>query len=77
MSDGYQRVIRALRRIEDAPLGTKAPAFNGGAWLKVANGWRWNGHTSYPGDIFPRPMGGWTGDLIYPNDLPARPGDGA
>lgn len=44
-----------------APIGTKAPAIGGGAWVKVANGWQWPG-----GSTFPQPGGDWTGELIEP-----------
>lgn len=39
----------------DYPIGTKAHACNGGAWLKTARGWTWNGHTRSPGSTFPTP----------------------
>lgn len=48
-----------------APLGTRAPAFNGGAWCKVESGWKWNGPDGN-GSIFPRPGGDWNGDLVLP-----------
>jgi len=48
-----------------APLGTRAPAFNGGTWCKVENGWKWNGPDGN-GSIFPRPGGDWNGDLVLP-----------
>jgi hypothetical protein len=64
--DRTRRVQAAIDQLREAPLGTKAPAFNGGAWVKVENGWRWNADKPYPGDTFPRPMGDWTGKLIYP-----------
>ena len=53
-------------RLRDAPLGTKAPADMGGAWVKTERGWQWNAHTQWPGNTFPRPGGDWTGKLIYP-----------
>lgn len=37
------------------PLGTKAHAFNGGAWLRTERGWQWNGHSSNPGSTFQTP----------------------
>lgn len=47
--------------LENAPLGTKAPAIGGGAWTKTERGWQWNG-----GSTFPRPGGDWNGHLIPP-----------
>ena len=47
--------------LDSAPLGTKAPAFGGGAWTKTESGWKWNS-----GSTFPRPGGDWTGRLILP-----------
>lgn len=52
--------------LDSAPLGTLAPAHNGGAWLRVERGWQWNGHTRSPGSTFPRVGGDWTGRLIPP-----------
>jgi hypothetical protein len=44
------------REWHDYPAGTKAHAYNGGAWLKLDNGrWQWNGHTKAPGSTFPAP----------------------
>lgn len=60
-----------MGRLRQAPLGTKAPAFNGGHWVKVERGWKW-----HCGDTFPRPGGDWMGELIYPDgtvDRPERP----
>jgi hypothetical protein len=47
----------------NAPLGTKAPAINGGAWYRTERGWRWNNVAS----TFPRPGGDWNGDLVPPS----------
>lgn len=47
--------------LRDAPLGTRAPAFNGGHWIKVERGWKW-----CTGSKFPRPGADWTGELILP-----------
>lgn len=49
-------------RLSSAPEGTKAPAFDGGYWIKVAHRWKWA-----TGSNFPRPGGDWTGELIYPD----------
>lgn len=44
------------REWRDYPPGTKAHAYNGGAWLKLDNGrWQWNGHTKTPGSSFQAP----------------------
>ena len=51
--------------LDSAPLGTKAPAFGGGAWTKTESGWKWNS-----GSTFPRPGGDWTGRLILPAAQP-------
>lgn len=51
-----------MDRLADAPIGTKAPAFIGGHWIKVERGWKW-----HCGDTFPRPGGDWDGRLIYPD----------
>lgn len=45
----------------NAPLGTKAPGFGGGYWVRTEQGWKW-----CAGSTFPRPGGDWTGDLIAP-----------
>lgn len=49
-------------RCKAAPLGTKAPAYNGGHWTKTERGWRWGKR----GATFPCPCGDWTGELIPP-----------
>lgn len=49
------RRIRRDRDWRDYPIGTKAHAYNGGAWLKTERGWTWNGHTRFPGSTFPTP----------------------
>ncbi len=45
------------REWRDYPIGTKAHAYNGGAWLRTERGWQWNGHTDWPGGTFPTPGG--------------------
>ena len=57
-----QRVDRPWR---EYPLGTKAHAFNGGFWERVATGWKW-----FCGDTFPTPGGDACGKCI---ELPERP----
>lgn len=52
--------------LDNAPLGTKAPAFNGGHWVRVEHGWKW-----CTGSTFPRPGGDWTGELVPPEAAPA------
>lgn len=56
--------------VENAPMGTRAPAVSGGYWLRVIDGWRWNAS----GSVFPRPGGDWTGELHVP-DTPQHGGD--
>jgi hypothetical protein len=51
--------------LENAPIGTKAPAIMGGYWIRVVNGWKW-----WNGNTFPRPGGDWTGELILPMPSP-------
>lgn len=54
--------------LENAPIGTKAPAASGGFWIRTEKGWMWlNGGT------FPRPGGDWTGKLILPESEQDRP----
>lgn len=52
------------------PLGTLAHACTGGAWLRIAGGWQWNGHRPHPGGTFPTPGGDAVGACI---ELPAAP----
>lgn len=54
--------MSVLDRLRDAPIGTKAPAFIGGHWVRVERGWKW-----HCGDTFPSPGGDWNGVLIYPD----------
>lgn len=53
--------------LENAPLGTKAPAYTGGHWVRVERGWKWN-----TGATFPRPGGDWDGRLTPLEVQPAR-----
>lgn len=54
--DNVSELLRQDRDWSEYPLGTKAHAFNGGAWLRVKRGWKWNGHlTKGAGDTFPSP----------------------
>jgi hypothetical protein len=55
--------------LENAPLGTRAPANIGGAWVRVPRGWQWNGKHS----IYPRPGGDWNGKLIPPTTTEEKP----
>lgn len=59
--------VKASREdVESAPLGTVAPAFSGGGWCRVKDGWQWNGHLDRcQGSTFPKPGGDWTGRLVY------------
>ena len=56
----------AALTVESAPLGTRAPAYSGGAWVRVERGWQWNPGKANAGSTFPRPGGDWTGTLIPP-----------
>jgi hypothetical protein len=51
--------------IENAPVGTKAPAITGGHWYRTEGGWKWGGPDGN-GGTFPRPGGDWTGQLNTP-----------
>ena len=53
------------------PLGTKAHAFNGGAWLRVERGWQWAGGSKFPGSTFPTPGADAFGQCI---ELPDNAG---
>ena len=57
--------------VENAPIGTKAPAIGGGHWLRTERGWKW-----CTGATFPRPGGDWTGYLIAPATHPTDSGQG-
>ena len=48
-------LIEHDRDWRDYPIGTKAHAYNGGAWLRTERAWTWNGHTRSPGSTFPTP----------------------
>ena len=52
--------------VENAPVGTLAPAIMGGRWYRTELGWKWNGPDG-SGGTFPRPGGNWGGELIAPN----------
>lgn len=47
--------------LDNAPIGTRAPAVMGGHWTKTARGWKW-----CTGATFPSPGGDWNGKLILP-----------
>lgn len=53
------------------PIGTLVHAYNGGAWLRVAGGWLFNGHRPNPGGMFPSPGGDAVGACV---ELPAEGG---
>ncbi len=58
--------------LENAPIGTRAPAIMGGAWCKLGQGqWKWNGPNG-SGSTFPRPGGDWNGELVTAEDYEAR-----
>lgn len=48
--------------LENAPIGTQAPAIGGGSWTKTERGWMWGSN----GSTFPRPGGDWNGVLVPP-----------
>lgn len=48
---------------EDYPIGTRAHAFNGGAWYRTEQGWKWNGPDG-SGGTFPRPGADAFGNCI-------------
>lgn len=53
----------------DYPLGTKAYAYNGGYWIRVSDGWKWNS-----GSTFPTPGGDACGRCVL---LPEENGENA
>ena len=52
-------LIEKDRPWSEYPVGTKAYAYNGGHWIRVANGWKW-----FCGDIFPTPGGSAIGKCV-------------
>jgi hypothetical protein len=52
--------------LENAPLGTRAPAIGGGYWERVEQGWKW-----CTGATFPRPGGDWNG-MLFPPPAPTE-----
>lgn len=52
--------------LDNAPIGTKAPAIMGGHWCRMERGWKWGGPDGV-GGTFPRPGGDWNGRLIAPS----------
>lgn len=46
--------------LNNAPIGTRAPAVDGGYWERTEHGWKW-----CTGDTFPRPGGDWNGKLLH------------
>jgi len=49
--------------VENAPVGSIAPAIGGGHWTRTERGWEW-----CTGATFPRPGGDWTGEIRIPFD---------
>lgn len=49
--------------LNNAPIGTRAPAIDGGHWTRTAAGWKW-----CSGSTFPTPGGDWNGKLIAPKE---------
>lgn len=60
-------LTKTEQRLENAPIGTKAPAFIGGFWYRTERGWKWLGPDGN-GGTFNRPGGDWDGRLIYPQE---------
>ena len=58
---GMQNPVRLAvdRAWSEYPIGTKAHAFNGGYWIRVANGWKW-----CSGSVFPTPGADACGQCI-------------
>lgn len=54
--------------IDNAPVGTQAPAINGGRWYRTERGWKWNGPDG-AGSTFPGPGADWNGQLIAPDSV--------
>lgn len=57
------RELSGSDRLKNAPIGTKAPAIDGGHWIKVKGGWKW---FAPRGGVYPRSGADWDGNLIYP-----------
>lgn len=66
---GCPELLKKDREWRDYPIGTKAHAYNGGAWLKTERGWTWNGHTMFPGRTFQTPGADALGACV---ELPAN-----
>jgi hypothetical protein len=56
--------------LENAPIGTKAPAIGGGYWVRTHVGWTWPSDDKGNGSTFPRPGADWTGELRRPINWP-------
>lgn len=69
MSESMTAARMREDRLNNAPIGTKAPAIIGGFWYRTELGWKWLGPDG-SGGIFHRPGGDWTGTLIYPKEAP-------
>lgn len=60
----------AALTLDNAPVGTVAPAVMGGHWYRTEHGWKWNGPDG-SGSTFERPGGDWTGRLyVGENSIP-------
>lgn len=58
----YKREIKAIKPINDYPIGTKYPSLNGGYWIKTgSNHFKW-----CTGSTFPSVGGDWNGKVIPP-----------
>ena len=41
MSDSMTTALKIERQLENAPIGTRAPAMAGGWWCRTELGWKW------------------------------------
>lgn len=64
-----QKAEQKTKPWSDYPIGTKAPAFNGGHWTRVELGWKW-GALDGGGGTFPTPGGDSNRTVILPNETP-------
>ena len=69
MSESMTTALKIERQLENAPIGTRAPAMAGGWWCRTELGWKWRGPDG-TGGTYPRPGGDWDGRLIYPSEPP-------
>lgn len=51
----------------NVPLGTIAPSNNNGIWVKVTNGWKWDGPEG-DGEVRAHLGDDWSGEFLVPPD---------